>query len=76
MVGAGHGGGEVVDTGLVGGERPGDVARSDQPALDGLAGGPVLTIGEVPEVHGVRRAEAFGLHDVLRAVEGLLDNGS
>jgi hypothetical protein len=56
----------VVDAGLGGSERAGDVRGRGQAALDGLAGGPVLTVGQVPEVHGVRRAEALLLDDVLR----------
>src|SRR5215212_11309041 len=53
LVGLGEGGREVVDAGLVGCERTSGVVGRGQAALNGLAGCPVLTVGEVPEVHGV-----------------------
>src|SRR3954470_22783638 len=53
---------EAVDRVLVGSEHTRPVVRRRQSALHRLARGPVLPVGEVPEVDGVRRAEA-GLLD-------------
>src|SRR6476620_10230349 len=44
---------EPLDGVLARRERPRGVVRALQAPLDGLAGGPVLAVGDVPELHGV-----------------------
>src|SRR5579872_3399945 len=58
LVGAGDGGDEGVDGILSWREGPGGGPRGGQAALDGFAGGPVLPVGQIPELHRVRRVEA------------------
>ena len=48
----------LVDRVLVGGERPRPEVWRCETALHRLAGAPVLPVGDVPEVHGVRRVDA------------------
>ena len=57
-VAAGHHRDELLHAVLLRRERPGPGVLAGQAALHRLAGRPVLPVGEVPEVHRVRRVEA------------------
>ena len=72
-VGPGDAGDELVDAVLGRVERPGPGVRRGQAALHRLAGGPVLPVGEVPEVDGVGRVEAVARGDLGRERPGALD---
>ena len=56
-----------------GASGPGEAERGGQPALDRLAGGPVLPVGQVPEVDGIGRVEAGPLERLGRERPRALD---
>src|SRR5215218_425885 len=74
-VAVGHHRDELVDGVLAGRERSAAVATRGDAPLDGLAGVPVLAVGDVPEVAGVGGVEAF-LLDGLAGEEPLALHGA
>src|SRR5215218_7520892 len=73
-VAVGHHRDELVDGVLAGRERSAAVTTRGDAPLDGLAGVPVLAVGDVPEVAGVGGVEAF-LLDGLTGEEPLAHHG-